>query len=236
MLLVLVFAVASSFVVPSPRAPPMIRKVHDVSLSLLDDPAMRFGLVAVTVAGAFTSKVSRSTLAKPRPEKPHWMNATAWRENELARWRVADARVCVYYLRLWARQIQRTSKTRFVVEDIDGGVRIKFGAQKVYLSATEERRLEKTFEDTPLPVACLQADSIYKYPKRRTIQAAGGLDLVSNVAHSTVSVSRCAYAKNEPIKYSTERTLLWKLEQGLISSYDAQPIPPSLSTANPQFE
>jgi len=193
--------------------------------AVANDPTTRFGVVAATVFAALTSKVSRSPLRRKKQEKPPSLNSTAWRENELAKWRLpgdGDDDVCVYFVREWARSVP---KKQVIVQDIDRGVRIKFGATKIYLSAREERRLESVFEEHGLrkdlsgvPVA----DSIYTYPRRKTRTAAGGLDVISSAG--TVTVARSSYAKNEPIKESTERQLLALLDRDLTVAYAAQKI------------
>lgn len=192
----------------------------------LSSPEVRFEAVALLVASALASKVTQSPLRRNRKEwtKPLNMSRAEWRTGDVAKWRLSrgdTAETVAIFLREWATTQQELRSAS--VEAIESGVRIKWAPRQKYLSANEERRLESLFEqratkvDTSLiPIA----NSIYRYPKKKTRTAVGGVDVLVDGA-SVVSVSRCAYANNEPIKEASERRLIAILDRDLQAAYGA---------------
>lgn len=234
-----VLASATAFVVPVPqkRAETQTRAipiVDDVGL-FLSEPVGRFSLLATFVGLSFYSQVTHSSLAKPRPgTKPEAMNETEWRSNEVMKWRLDPDKAdrAVHFLQEWAKFNAKyaAKASSYTVEDLDRGVRIKFVPHRAYYSADEEKNLEKTFERRAIKKDLSlvpMADSIYNYPRRKTRQSTGGLDVVvspKKADSATVSASRSAYAKNAPIKYTSEKRLLSQLTHDLAVAYEAEQI------------
>lgn len=183
----------------------------------LGDPAVRASAVGALLAMGLTSKVAQSPLRRERRQwtKPANMTREAWRREDVAKWEHAgDAKVVAVFLQEWAKR----QDLKATIVALDAGVRIKWSSRKKYLSASEERRLEKAFLGDPVELA----DSIYTYPKRQAATAAGGVDIL--VQRDVVTMARCAYGVKEPVKEASERKLVTMLTRDLGLAYGALPL------------
>lgn len=230
LLVIVVSEAAAAFLAGKPSS---AAKSHSKAMATIDEvgqwlssPEVRFEAVAFLVASALASKVTQSPLRRRRKEwtKPLNMSRAEWRTGDVAKWRLSRGETpetVAIFLREWASTQQELRSAS--VEAIESGVRIRWAPRQKYLSANEERRLESLFEqraakvDTSLiPIA----NSIYRYPRKKTRTAVGGVDVLVD-GTSVVSVSRCAYANNEPIKEASERRLVAILDRDLQAAYGA---------------
>lgn len=225
-LLFFVVVGADSFTAPRQGKVSLVPRRGGIVETVLADPTLRFSCVSALVSAALVSKVSHSPLQKSRKDwtKPANMSRTEWRREDIAKWRLeesATAEVAIF-LRVWASEAAGRGELRFAtVEAVDDGVRIKWVPRQKYLSSKEERRLEAKFEESrAIDLDVPTARSIYTYPARKCKTAAGGVD-VRIFQDKLVTISRCAYASNEPVKEASERRLVALLDRDLAAAYGA---------------
>lgn len=236
----------------APRAPtrPLTRVAFDAGSAgltldlLLPSPAVRAAAVVGLIGASFVSKVSQSPLQRPKARvKPAHVSKEAWRRGEVARWALeglgdgdGDAGVAVAFAREWAKRACEVGELSTVARAVplERGVRLLWASRGPgYLSAPEERALERSFERLT-PGARDEADrarSTYAYASRASAAVVGGLDLVvargaaeegAAAGCPTLSATRCGYAADEPIKETSERIAERLLSRDLKFAFGAR--------------
>ena len=94
-----------------------------------------------------------------------------------------------------------------------------------WAAADEERALEKSFErlSDERREDAKRAKSTYVYGQRSANTAVGGVDLVVRVdaGEMTLSMRRCGYSKDEPVKEGSERTAMALLGRDVRTPFGA---------------
>ena len=203
---------------------------------ILADPTARFEAATVVLLASFASKVGQSPLKREKKHvKPKDVSSADWRRGEVARWTLAglsndasDATFAIAFLQAWAERTCEVGvlRSRAHCAPTDEGVRLLWVSRGPgYLSQAEERRLEAAFDKlSPEKREVERARSSYTYGARRAKTGVGGVDLTVGLGadHPVLSMVRCGYANNEPVKEGSERKATAALSRDLKCAFGAE--------------